>query len=407
MPSERFGEDDEADMKARQALANAVVFLVSLLVGIILCEAGARLVLNPADYLSVTTRSDPILGITIAPNSPGFDSWGFRNAGVPETADVVAIGDSHTFGNTAKMNEAWPSVVQSQTGLTVYNMGLGGYGPNQYYQVLTTRGLALRPKLVVCGLYMGDDFENAFSTTYGLDYWAALRTSRWGRVQADIWGDAEPPGPLKVFRNWLSRNSMVYRLVIHSPALSALKGSLQTEVANATADPSVTTLESADGTLHEAFRPIRIAAGLDQSRAEVKEGMRLTFHFLREMNLACRRIGCSFAVVIIPTKETVFAEYLQSARQLNLRDKIDAIIANERIANTALETFLDQSGIPYVNALPALRQGVGQGLYYRGPADMHPGPNGYRVIGETVISFLREAELVARREPESLKAATR
>jgi hypothetical protein len=396
-------------MSARQVLANAAAVVLSLLVGTILCELGARLVLNPADYLSVTTLRNPILGMTIAPNSPGFDSWGFRNPAVPETVDIVTVGDSHTFGNTAKMDEAWPSVVQRRTGLTVYNMGLGGYGPNQYYQVLTTRGLALRPKLVVCGLYMGDDFENAFSLTYGFDYWTSLRTSRWGRVEGDIWGDVQPPGLVKAVRNWLSRNSMVYRIIVHGPALSALKGRLQTKLADTTADPSVSTFQSADGTVREAFRPIRVAAGLDQSRAEVGEGMRLTFHFLREMNLACRKSGCTFAVVIIPTKETVFAQYLQSAPQLNLKDRIEAVISNEEIAKSALERVLEEAGIPYVDALPALRQSIGQRLYYPGPADMHPGPNGYRVIGETIATFVREAGLVPRPEPgrhESRKAAT-
>ena len=396
-------------MSARRVLGNAAAVLLSLGVGTILCEVGARFVLNPADYLSVTTLPNPILGMTIAPNSPGFDSWGFRNPSVPETVDVVTVGDSHTFGNTAKMDEAWPSVVQRETGLTVYNMGLGGYGPNQYYQVLTTRGITLRPKLVVCGLYMGDDFENAFSLTYGFDYWSSVRTSRWGKVEGDIWGDLQPPGAVKSVRNWLSRNSMVYRLVVHGPALSALKGRLQTRLADTTEDPSVTTFQSADGTVREAFRPIRVAAGLDQSRAEVGEGMRLTFHFLREMNLACRKSGCTFAVVIIPTKETVFAEHLQSASGLNLKDRIDAVIRNEEIAKTVLEDVLEDAGIPYVDALPALRRSIGQRLYYPGPADMHPGPNGYRVIGETVAAFVREAGLVTRSGQgrlESRKAAS-
>jgi hypothetical protein len=294
--------------------------------------------------------------------------------------------------------------VQRQTGLTVYNMGLGGYGPNQYYQLLATRGLSLHPKRVVVGLYMGDDFENAFSTTYGLDHWASLRTGRWGKVEADIWGDAEAPGTFKTFRNWLSRNSMIYRLTVHGPALRRLKGSVQTTLADATADPSVTTFDSADGTIHEAFRPIRIAAGLDQRRAEVKEGMRLTFHFLQEMNSACRKSGCSFSVVIIPTKETVFASYLQSDSQLKLKDVVNALITNEQVATTEVEKFLDDAGIPYVITLPALRERVTEQLYYRGPADMHPGPNGYRVIGETVARYLRESAAAEHRSANSTTA---
>src|SRR5262249_44916491 len=95
--------------------------LVSLLVGVVVCEAGGRLLLNPADYLSVSTTADPVLGMTIQPRSGGFDEWGFRNRNVPRTVDVLALGDSHTFGNTARMRESWPQVVAQKTGQSVYN----------------------------------------------------------------------------------------------------------------------------------------------------------------------------------------------------------------------------------------------------------------------------------------------
>ncbi|HEX5545596.1 MAG TPA: hypothetical protein VFX10_08880, partial [Nitrospira sp.] len=158
-------------MKLRRTIGTTLIVVISISIGLALSEAGSRLMLNPADYLSTSTIKDTVLGITVAPNSSGFDEWGFRNQAVPATADVVAIGDSHTFGNTATMADAWPSVVARETQLQVYNLGLGGYGPNQYYHLLSTKGLNLHPKWVVCGIYMGDDFENAFMITYGLDHW--------------------------------------------------------------------------------------------------------------------------------------------------------------------------------------------------------------------------------------------
>lgn len=378
-------------MALRQAGANIAVVVLSLIVGVALCEVGARLVLNPADYLSASMRRDPVLGMTIAPDSAGFDSWGFRNPAVPETVDVVALGDSHTFGNTAKMDDAWPRVVERESGLSVYNLGVGGYGPNQYYELLTTRALSLHPKYILCGLYMGDDFENAFSITYGLDHWEFLRTGDRGPVNADIWGDAEPPGPLKVVRNWMSRNSMVYRLVVHGPVLSGLKERLQFTQVDGDADPSVTTLENEERNIKEAFRPVRVAAGLDQRRPEVKEGMRITFHLLKEMDQLYRENGCSFAVVIIPTKETVFAEYFADSPKWHLKDTVESVIKNERAARQEVVAALDEAGIPYVDALPALRQAVHREIYYRGPADMHPNANGYQIIGTVAAGLFRSS----------------
>ena len=52
---------------------------------------------------------------------------------------------------------------------------------------------------------------------------------------------------------------------------------------------------------------------------------------------------------------------------------------------------LDDAGIRYVDALPALRKGMGEDLYYKGPADMHPSAKGYRAIGMAAASLFRES----------------
>ena len=375
-------------MNARRAIANAAILVVSLVVALALCELGARLVLNPADYLSVTMKPDQVLGMAIAPQGSGLDAWGFRNPGVPASADIVALGDSHTFGNTATMDDAWPSVLARQTGRTVYNLGLGGYGPNQYYHLLKTRGLSLRPRWILCGLYMGDDFENAFSITYGLNHWAYMRSGNWGTVNANIWDESERPGAFKPLRDWLSRKSLVYQLVAHGGPFGALKEAWRFRQAERGQYPSVTAIRVPDQNILEAFRPLGMANRLDQSRPEVKEGMRITFRLLMEMDRVCRESGCTFVVVVIPTKETVFAKYFDTAPRLHLRHVLDKVIGNERLARLALLAFLRDSNIAYVDTLPALSEAVGRELYARTTADMHPGKNGYRVIGEAVARFL-------------------
>ena len=55
----------------------------------------------------------------------GFDQWGFRNREVPETADIVAVGDSHTYGNTARMVDSWPFVLGTLTGQPGVQHGFG------------------------------------------------------------------------------------------------------------------------------------------------------------------------------------------------------------------------------------------------------------------------------------------
>lgn len=378
-------------MKLRRAIQASLIVSLSVAIGLALCEAGSRLVLNPADYLSTSIVKDDVLGIAVSPNSSGFDNWGFRNEAVPATADVVAIGDSHTFGNTAAMSDAWPSVVARETQLKVYNLGLGGYGPNQYYYLLKTKGLQLHPSWVMCGLYMGDDFENAFSITYGLDYWSTLRKEHWMNVNADIWGKDEALVWGASVRNWLSEHSMVYRVVVHGPVMARIKESIRFQHASKNEDPYTTILTVGDKNIREAFRPLGIEERLDQNRDQVKEGMRITFHLVKEMDQICKREGCRFLAVVIPTKETVFSDYLENNEKLHLHDSIDRLIESERLARQALFEFLEEESISYLDTLPALKRSVGNQLYAQTTRDMHPGRNGYRVIGEAVASYLKQA----------------
>ncbi|HKC57191.1 MAG TPA: hypothetical protein VKC35_13745 [Vicinamibacterales bacterium] len=381
----------------KTAAANGLVLLVSLATAVLLCEAGARLFLDPADYVSVTTERDDILGIRIAPGSPGFDIWGFRNRSVPSSAAVVALGDSHTYGNNATMADSWPYVMAHDTGLSVYNLGLGGYGPNQYYQLLQTRALKLHPRWVIVGLYMGDDFENAFTMTYGKPHWSFLRQGTFSNVDADIW-EAPPDNTSAsaTVRNWLSQHSIVYRLVVHGPMLGALKGSIQVGRAASGQDEFTTTLAVPAAHIQEAFRPRAIRDRLDQNSAPVREGMRVTMDLLQRMNDLCKESGARMAVVIIPTKEMVFADFLLQDPALHLGDVIKESVGSETQARARLFEFLDNAGIPRIDTLDALRRDVSNQLYTHSDRDMHPGRNGYHVIGDTVAHFLESADRQAR-----------
>lgn len=375
-------------MKLKKFILNGVLLAFSLGIALLLCEAAARLVLKPVDYLSPTLVRDDTLGIRLPPGSSGHDDWGFRNDRVPATADIVAIGDSHTYGNCARMDESWPAQVAKISGQSVYNLGMGGYGPNQYFHLLRTRGLSLKPKTVVCGLYFGDDFDNAFRITYGLPAWASWRKAEVGVVDADIW-EAPPADPSwhKWLRNWLSGHSIVYRVIVHG-ALAGVKGSVQIRAAGQPASGAVTLVDPAKH-LEEAFRPVGVFRGLKQDEKSVQEGMRVTFDLLEAMNQLCRSNQARLVVAVIPTKETVFAPQFTGRPPAEL-GVVPDLISNEARARDALFAFLKEKQIPSVDVLPALREAsTREKLYTPSAFDMHPGKNGYRVIAETIARALK------------------
>ena len=382
----------------KRTLVNIALLLGSSALALVLCELGCRMFLNPADYLSQDPVPDPILGAVLKMHGSGYDAWGFRNRKVPSSADIVAIGDSHTFGNCAKMDESWPYVLGRLTGRSVYNMALGGYGPNQYYYLLTSKALSLKPKIVICGFYMGDDFENAYKITYGLDYWSYLRELPPEKVNFDIWEHPADPIWHKRIRAWLSRNSVVYKLVFHGGLLGRLKGDAQIENASRLYD-SATELIIKEKHICEAFLPKGIMGRLDQTSPGVREGMRITFKLFDEMNRVCRANDIEFVVAVIPTKEAVFADYLEHNNNLPLSDVLDKLIANERVAREKVFQFFNESGIRYVDALPALKQTVEHELYARTAQDIHPSKNGYKVIAEAVAADVRNQRGTAENVP--------
>jgi len=381
--------------KARLILVNLGVLLFAVVAALLIGEVGARFVLNPSDYLSVDMVKDDILGaVPSATAKAGFDAWGFRNRSVPQAADIVAVGDSHTFGNMARMDESWPYVLARLSGHTVYNMGMGGYGPNQYLYLSKTKALQLRPKLIIWGLYLGDDFENAFSITYGLNYWSYLRQLPPQNVDPGIWEPQATDNWGKKARAWFSRHSLVYQLVFRTGLGKRVKAEVQLRNAAQLYPGLATSLYVPDREILEAFRPKSMLARLDQGNPDIREGMRLTFQLIHDMNELCQQNNVQFLIVVIPIKEAVFSDYLEHNSQLPLHDVLDSLLPNERAAQAATFKFLNDSKIPYVDPLPAMKNAMQDKLYARTATDMHPGKNGYRVIAEAVVRAMQQKSML-------------
>jgi hypothetical protein len=380
-------------MKINKIIINVSVFLLSTAISLMVVEFCARRVLNPSDYLGVGMVEDNVLGAVPSRTAKaGFDEWGFRNAKVPTTAEIVAVGDSHTFGNTARMDESWPYVFGRMAGKRVYNMGMGGYGPNQYFFLSTTKALSLKPRLIVWGLYMGDDFENAYSITYGLEHWAYLRQPGFDKVSFDIWEKQPRVGWFKNARVWLSQHSIVYQLLFHGAWGGRVQGEVQIRKAAQLYPGEATSISVPEKNILEAFRPKSMLVRLDQQSPAVLEGMRITFELLKRMNDTCRQNHVQFMVVVIPIKEEVFSEYLEHNPKVSLSDELNILMENDRLARAKTFKFLSDSEIPYVDSLPALKNSAEHELYARTAADMHPGKDGYRVIGETVFEAYQKIQ---------------
>lgn len=360
---------------------------ISVVVATLLAEGLSRAVLNPVDYLAVDPVFDPVLGVRLEPNAGGHDEWGFRNPAVPESADVVTIGDSQTYGISAPAHLSWPGHLKNVTKRRVYNLALGGYGAMQYRELLRTRALQLHPAVIVVGFYYGNDLFDAYKAVYGLRHWAALRR----KDIPEVGGSMLATSPRQVFlgsvRDWLARHSVVYRL-----ASFTVLGSYARRVEFMTQHRAsgVVPFQHPVNGVKTGFTPLLRLKALDLEDATIREGLRLSLDQLDLMAEECRVAGVHFMVALIPTKERVYAPWLVDRADLPERASFRALLNNEDKVNRLIQEWLDRSGIRYLDLVTPLRASAALQAIYPGNDDGHPNSEGYAVIARAVTVAIRD-----------------
>ena len=366
--------------------------VVSTAVAALICEGAARLLLNPGDFLQVTLVDDPILGHRIAPFAAGHDALGFRNDAVPARADIVAIGDSMTYGVAAPRESSWPRQLGDLLGERVYNMGLGGYGPLQYLHLARDQAASLKPRLVIVGVYLGNDVMDAFLHARARAHWHAWRVSVEAEpalTDYDRAGLAEPRRRLAALRSWLARHSMLYS-VIRATLLPGLQAKEQDAMAQeAGAGVRMLWKDASNPAVRTIFTPGLRLAALDLEVQSVREGLQISQKALAALKAQTERQGTQLLVAVIPTKERAFCRRLQRAGEQLPASFVRLCEAESRV-NAQLQRFLRAQAIAYVDLTPALEAQIERDLpVYPTDADGHPQAQGYRVIATEIAAAVR------------------
>ncbi len=336
------------------------------------------------------------------------DENGWRNPAALARADIVTLGDSHTYGATVERTaDTWPQLLAPLVDRSVYNMAYGGYGP-LHSMILWDEVMALEPKVVIEAIYAGNDFYDAFKLAYLYDELpsAALRdpalVARFKdleendsvRKQAGEMFFTQPPPrtDLPLPHRILSEHSAIYGL------LRRARSEAKRMVADAQ-DPWETALalaarEAKYSEVYEGtqFRTVFTSRyrllGMDLGDARNIEGRRITMHAIRTMAGRAREAGIAFHIVMIPTKETVFDGLYE--------DPVPAyrkLVETEKLLWAGLRADLDTMGVPFCEVLPALRNSLANGLQPYGVSrDGHPNEEGHAVIARAVADYLSAKE---------------
>lgn len=344
----------------KELLLAGSLLLAGTVAAIPLGEAIIRLLVEPADYLQVTLVEDPVLGHKVSPGTSGYDEWGFRNDAVPHSANVVVLGDSQTFGVSASRHNSWPVRLQHLTGQSLYSLALGGYGPVQYYHLLKTKALALNPKLIIVGLYLGNDFYDAYVLTHPTD-------------REEITLDHPRKKLFGSVRNWLAHNSVMYRIASYN-----LGDAMRFLEARSYAHSETVIVNNAEHGIRTALTPLKHLRGMNLQDKAIREGFNLTLDLISKMNALCVERGVNFLVVLIPTKGTVLADYVQENEQTK------RVLNNEREAVRIIKEHLTKSDIGYLDVLPALKEAATTKTIYPQNEDDHPNATGYATVAKAI-----------------------
>ena len=310
-----------------------------------------------------TARSlaDPYLGFvypanvrsTLVQTSVNFefqmDSHGYRNLGPwPDHADVVAVGDSWVFSYGVNDDETWSHQVErSLPGTRVMNLGLAGYGPEQYTRTYERVGIPLHPKVLLYGIFPGNDLEDT------------------GVFQS--WVAAGSPGNYIRWRTRARVQQLNTPIVGKSYVVLLVRESWK----NRRARFGSRTVTWGDG------HHLRLAGDLYRKDArhavpgdpEFEEAMAA---LERARSLAAAQ-GTRVVVLLFPTKEEVYLPLLNHPVPQPL-----AAFAQE-LTRRKID-FIDLSG-PFTAQAKA-----GRSVYFE--LDPHPNRLGYGIIARTVSDYL-------------------
>ncbi len=411
----------------------AVFCLLSLLLALLFTEGVLQVLtrLSPpiARQLSGTAItlhiSDDLLGQRPNPTHPDHDARGFRNRTALTEADIVALGDSQTYGMGVKRHQAWPQQLNRISDYTVYSMSFGGYGCVEGLALLEDAA-RLNPKLVVFALFTGNDLVDAFNAVYNKNLFPEFKSAEsvqtaieqientsplmeqvrqitWRMWQKEV--DA-PPAPkkkenvpvhrrtlfstikkAKLLQLFFAAERCIQNTVVHTPYrrwLAIKNGHVKhPEIFEVLDVPPFRTIFTPD------YR--YIAMNLDDPR--IAEGLSISLKALQRMQTVAAANGSDFLVVLIPTKEMVFYGVLDDSG-IEPSESMQWVVQQETRLHEQVRTFLKQHDIACIEALAALRQSLMDGKQpYFIDADGHLNALGHDTVARSVNAYIQTSEL--------------
>lgn len=280
------------------------------------------------------------------------DLLGFRNRSIPQTADIITIGDSMTYGNNAPIDLNWPSILSNQYNLhkplKLYNMSVGGWGAVEYLEIFK-KAIKFKPKMVIIAFYTGNDPIESFTAAYTIKRYESLKPNPELTIN-DLPKVSYPPRP-----------------------------------------EDILTVNINDKKI--AFTPtLRLAS--NQSHPAIIAGYQIMARVAKQITQIAKQNDIQVAFTIIPTKELIY-EPLLTKNNIELTPDYTKLTALENFHLNTLKSAIEQlKDVTYIDTVAPLQQATLQSIdTYPSTTNGHPQPLGYQVIAESIHKALPDINL--------------
>ncbi len=380
-----------------------------MFVSLLVCETIVRFIRPASDIFPADPTPDPILGIRLLPFQSGHDGKGFRNRTAAGYFPIVCIGDSMIYGISVPRKYAIPQQLSRLVHQPVYNMGLGSYGPVQYYQLLIN-SQEMHPQKTIISFFLGNDLLDAADIVNERDYWKGLQKDLDDAGQLHDFGVCPIPlgdhapqykyqdpnivtmrlrksgSPIWEIHSSLRLHSGLYALIYEGSVKPLIARLLERKVhlnlPGAFYSPQVDTI----------FVPGVNLTSLDPQNPQVRLGLLVTKKVLELMAQFpdAQKDRQNLLFFITPTKENVYYNYLTS-RKIALPPQFECAVYYEREISRWLQKSITAKGFRFIDVFPQMEQAANQGvILYHVSSDAHPNIAGNRVIAQALAEALKK-----------------
>jgi len=310
-----------------------------------------------------------------------INGQGFRDVDTPPRgaqAVILGLGDSLTFGWGVEYEESFLRRLEVALGgpdeVRVLKAGIPGTGPTDQLQLLRRLLETIRPRLVVLGFYVGNDFQDA---------------AEGGARQFDVVdgflvrrGDTGAGSPVAWLQRWLKRKSRLAQFVALELWLRERRRAATVPVDQ---QPHA-GVESRDRWLRRFIR-VHLAGAFPP---DLQRGVETALSALSEMHALAHGHGARFLLVAIPPNIQVHeVDRRRYQEAFGLSDAEWDLGRPQRV----LQEWAAREQSELLDPLPALRGAAASGRLYFFP-DSHLNARGHAVLAAELVRYLRRHPIV-------------